>query len=149
NGSVVDDGKGGPLTARWGKVAGPGDAMFANSNLVATTVTFNQHGAYVLRLSATDTQCEMSSDLIVEVSPNPNIYEDWLSLNFPGITDPSIIGVFSDPDNDGAQNLLEFALGMNPNSPDALPFAPHQPGLPIGQIRSIFGTNYLALLVKR
>ena len=149
NGLVLDDGKGGPLTAHWSKIAGPGDAIFANSNLVATSATFNQAGPYVLRLSASDTQIEMSSDLSVNVSPNPNIYEDWITLNFPGITDSAIIGVFADPENDRAQNLLEFALGMNPNVSDAFSFAPHQPGLPIGQIRSIFGTNYLSLLVKR
>jgi Concanavalin A-like lectin/glucanases superfamily/BNR repeat-containing family member len=149
NGLVLDDGKGGPLTAHWSKVTGSGDAVFANSNLVATAVTFNQAGAYVLRLSASDTQIEMSSDLAMNVSPNSNICEDWIALNFPGVTDPAIVGIFADPDNDRAQNLLEFALGMNPNSPDAFPFAPHQPGLPIGQIRSVFGTNYLSLLVKR
>jgi hypothetical protein len=91
----------------------------------------------------------MSSDLAVNVSPNPNIYEDWINLNFPGITDPAIVGIFADPDNDRAQNLLEFALGMDPNAADAFPFAPHQPGLPIGQLRSIFGTNYLSLVAKR
>jgi hypothetical protein len=149
NGLVLDDGKGGPLTADWSKVSGPGNAVFANSNLVATSITFNQAGAYVLRLSASDTQIEMSSDLAIDVNPNPNIYEDWITLNFPGITDPTIVGIFADPDNDRAQNLLEFALGMNPNLLDAFPFVPHQPGLPIGQIRSIFGTNYLSLLVKR
>jgi hypothetical protein len=139
------------MTAKvdWSKFSGPGDAAFVNSNLVATTVTLNQAGPYVLRLSASDTQIEMSSDLAVNVSPNPNIYEDWITLNFPGVTDPTIVGIFADPDNDRAQNLLEFALGMNPNAPDAFLFAPHQPGLPIGQIRSVFGTNYLSLLVKR
>src|SRR5262249_34392597 len=149
NGLVLDDGKGGPLTAHWSKVTGPGNAAFANSNRVRTTVSFNHVGAYLLRLSASDTQMEMSSDLAVNVSPNPNIYEDWITLNFPGITDPAIVGILADPDNDRAQNLLEFALGMNPNAPDAYPYALHQPGLPIGQIRSIFGTNYLSLLAKR
>jgi hypothetical protein len=149
NGLVLDDGKGGPLTAHWSKVAGPGNGIFANSNLVATSFTFDQAGPYILRLSAGDTQIEMSSDLAINVAPNSNIYEDWITLNFPGITDLAIVGIFADPDNDRAQNLLEFALGMNPNGSDAVPFAPHQPGLPIGQIRSIFGTKFLSLLVKR
>jgi hypothetical protein len=148
-GVALDDGKGGPLTTHWSKVGGPGDAAFVNSNLVASTVTFNQAGQYVLRLFASDTQVEMSSDLAIAVNPNPNIYEDWITLNFPGITDPAIVGIVADPDSDRAQNLLEFALGMDPNAADAFPFAPHQPGLPIGQIRSIFDTNYLSLLVKR
>ena len=149
NGSAIDDGKGGPLTSHWSKLSGPGNAVFASSNSVATAVTFDKSGAYVLRLWGSDSQVEMTSDLAVNVSLNPNIYGDWLSLNFPGVTDPGIIGVSADADNDGARNLVEFALGMNPNASDALPFGSHQPGLPIGQIRSLFGTNYLTLLVKR
>jgi hypothetical protein len=149
SGLVIDDAKAGPLTAHWSKVAGPGDANFANSNLATTTVTFDHAGPYVLRLFGSDSQVEMSTDVALNVSPNPNIFEDWIALNFPGITDPAIIGIIADPDNDRAQNLLEFALGMNPNAPDALPFGPHQPGLPIGQFHSVFGTNYLSLLVKR
>src|ERR1051325_1077303 len=149
NGTVQDDGKGGPLSVYWSKISGPGDAGFANSNVLATAVTFDRAGAYVLRLSGSDTQVEMSSDLAVNVNFNPNIYADWTSLNFPGIIDPVIIGISADPDHDGTQNLVEFALGMNPNVPDAFPFTTHDPGLPIGQIRSIFGTNYLTLLVKR
>jgi hypothetical protein len=149
NGRVLDDGKGGPLTAHWSKISGPGKAVFANSNLVATTVTFDRAGAYVLRLSGSDTQAEMSSDLAINVSPNPNTYEDWVSQFFPGVTAPAIIGIHADPDNDGGPNLLEFGLGMNPNVPDALPFAPHQPGLPIGQIQNLAGSNFLTLILQR
>jgi hypothetical protein len=149
NGLALDDGKGGPPTTHWSKVTGPGGAVFSNSNMVATSVTFDRAGAYVLRLSASDTQVEMSSDLALNVNPNSNIYEDWVSLNFPGITNPTIVGIHADPDNDSAQNLLEFALGMNPNAADSFRFALHQPGLPIGQIQSINGTNYLTILVQR
>jgi hypothetical protein len=149
NGQLLDDGNGGQLTVHWSKVSGPGSAVFANSNLVATAVTFDQAGAYILRLFGSDDQVEMCADLAVNVSPNPNIYEDWLTLNFPGIANPNIIGVHADPDNDGAQNLLEFALGLNPNLPDAVPFAPHQPGLPVGLIQTLSGTNYLVLIVQR
>ena len=41
-------------------------------------------------------------------------YENWLQANFPGETDPAIIGKEADPDGDGQQNNLEFALGGDP-----------------------------------
>ena len=129
-GQVLDDGRGGPLTVRWSKVSGPGAVLFGNSNLVATSVTFARSGAYVLRLSASDTQAEVSGDLNVSVSPNPNTFEDWLAQFFPGVTNLSTVGLAADPEGDGAQNLLEFALGMDPATPDARPFAPGQPGIP-------------------
>ncbi len=43
-------------------------------------------------------------------------YESWLAANFPGETNPTIIGTEADPDGDNQQNNLEFALGGNPNS---------------------------------
>ena len=43
--AVADDGKGGPLTTRWSQVSGPGNAVFANSNAVSTTVTCDRAGA--------------------------------------------------------------------------------------------------------
>lgn len=149
NGTVQDDDRGGALSAHWSEISGPGNAVFANSNLVATAVTFDSAGAYVLRLSGSDSQVEMYSEFPVDVRLNPNIYSDWIRLNFPGITDPDVIGISADSDHDGVQNLIEFALGMNPAVSDALPFTAYAPGLPVGQIRSIFGTNYLTLVVRR
>jgi len=148
NGRVLDDGKGGPLTAYWSKVSGPGIAMFGNSNLVATSVTFDHAGNYVLRLSGSDGQAEMAADLNVSVSPNPNLYQDWIAQYFPGTTDPALIDVSADPDGDGVANFVEFALGMNPTVADALPFAAHQAGLPIGQIQQVGGVRYFALIAQ-
>jgi hypothetical protein len=149
NGRVVDDGKGGTLTARWSKVAGPGNVNFGNSNLVATSLTFDHSGNYLLRLSGSDTQVEMSQDVNVLVNANTNVFEDWLTLYFPGVTNQSLVGYLADPDGDGAPNLLEFALGLNPTNSDALPFAVDRSGMPIGSIQTIGGTNYLVLTVNR
>lgn len=52
-----------------------------------------------------------------------DLHAAWLSLEFPGETDPAIIGDEADPDFDTLPNLLEFALGSNPNEPDS-GFAP-------------------------
>jgi hypothetical protein len=44
----------------------------------------------------------------------------WRQTNFPNdLNDPAISGPTADPDEDGAANLLEYAVGMNPLVSDA------------------------------
>jgi hypothetical protein len=77
NGSVADDGNGALLSVHWSAVAGPGNAIFTDSNAASTSVTFDQAGDYTLRLSASDGQAETSQDLAVVVNassqPTPEI----------------------------------------------------------------------------
>ncbi|HEX8150503.1 MAG TPA: PKD domain-containing protein [Pyrinomonadaceae bacterium] len=70
-GSVQDDGYplGGTLTSTWGKVSGPGAAVFGDPHAPATSVTFAEPGTYVLRLSADDTRATTSDELTVVVDP--------------------------------------------------------------------------------
>jgi RHS repeat-associated protein len=73
NGAVTDDGLpvGGTLSATWGKVSGPGAVAFADAHAAATSATFDAPGAYVLRLSATDTELTTTSDVTINVTaPN-------------------------------------------------------------------------------
>lgn len=144
NGSVSDDGNGGPLVAHWNVLSGPGNATFGNSNTPATTVSFNRSGGHVLRLSASDGQAEVSQDLNVAVAPNTNVFEDWIAVFYPGQTNVAIIGPGADPDGDGAGNFGEFSIGLNPASS-----APIFPGLPWAEIANFSGTNFLALRVRR
>ena len=148
-GTAGDDGRSGPLAVQWLVPSGPSAANFAASDQAATTVTFMASGQYVLRLAASNASAMVFSDLPVSVKPNPNLYADWAALAFPGQTNTALLAPGADPDNDGVVNLLEFALGMDPAVPDARPFAPGQPGLPIGSIQTLAGTNYLTLAVKR
>lgn len=148
-GAASDDGSSGPLAAQWSVIGGPGTATFGATNQPTTAVTFMAAGQYVLRLAAGNDSATVFSDLAVSVNPNPNLYADWVALAFPGQTNAAILATGADPENDGGLNLLEFALGMNPSVPDAHPFAPGQPGLPIGAIQTFAGTNYLTLTVKR
>ena len=46
---------------------------------------------------------------------------DWQTLHWPGVSDPDIIGETADPDHDGLPNLLEFALGKSPKTPNPAP----------------------------
>jgi autotransporter-associated beta strand protein len=43
-------------------------------------------------------------------------YGTWINAFFPGETNPAIIGQTADPDNDGSNNLTEFAFDGNPAS---------------------------------
>ena len=133
----------------WSLADGPGHAVFADLNDPVTTVIFDRFGDYILRLSASDTQTEVSQTLAVSTKPNINVFEDWVLRIFPGETDPAIIAPEADPDGDFLVNAGEFGLGLNPSREDAVPFSSGQPGLPRGEIVHIGGTDYLALLVKR
>ncbi len=63
-GSVTDDGlPNGTLTINWSQVSGPGSATFGNTGVTNTTVSFDQAGVYVLRLSASDSIATSTSDV--------------------------------------------------------------------------------------
>ncbi|MCP5109643.1 MAG: hypothetical protein GY953_02285, partial [bacterium] len=65
-GTVDDDGlPSGHLTYNWSKVSGPGPVAFDPSDGPATTASFSQTGAYVLRLTASDGALEGSGEVSV------------------------------------------------------------------------------------
>ena len=73
-GTATDDGKpSASLTITWSKVSGPGTVVFGNPALAATTATFSSIGAYVLRLTASDTELSSSSDVTITVNPPGSI----------------------------------------------------------------------------
>ena len=140
-GSATND-LAGALTTAWSKTSGPGTATFGNAASLATTVTFNQPGAYVLRLTATNSTAQDFAEIAVSAAANPNIFADWQSLTWPGVTDVNIIGPLADPDNDGTKSLIEYSLGMNAAVAGTT-------GLPASLWRNVSGTDYLALQVRR
>ncbi len=70
NGTVSDDGQpsNSSLTYAWTKVSGPGTVTFSSPASAATNVTFGAAGAYVLRLSASDSQMTGSDDVRVTLN---------------------------------------------------------------------------------
>ncbi len=72
NGSVTDDGLPGcsPLSLSWSQVSGPGTVTFTNPNAAVTNATFSAAGAYVLRLTANDSQFNSSDDVAVNITNN-------------------------------------------------------------------------------
>ncbi len=111
----------GTLTTAWSKISGPGTATFGNAASPATTVTFNQPGTYVLRHTATNSAAQDFTEITVNVAANPSIFADWQSLTWPGVSDTNIIGPLADPDRDGLQNLVEWALNLSATQPGTLP----------------------------
>lgn len=49
---------------------------------------------------------------------DPGVFTDWQTLVWPSTTDPLIVGPDADPDQDGRNNLLEWALLLDPKQPD-------------------------------
>ncbi len=68
----------------------------------------------------------------------------WQAANFTTVelTDTNISGDHADPDGDGRNNLMEFALGLAPKTPDAS-------GSPTAGVVNISGSNYLTLTFRR
>jgi len=91
---------------------------FTDANLPATTATFPVPGVYVLKITATNHLAETSAPLAVTVVPPPSAYESWLTTHFGPTPDPADADALADPDHDGLPNLIEFATGILPKSPD-------------------------------
>jgi RHS repeat-associated protein len=69
NGSVSDDGlpSGSSVSINWSKTSGPGDVTFANTSAPITTASFSVAGTYTLRLTANDTEFEVTDEAVVVV----------------------------------------------------------------------------------
>ena len=75
----------------------------------------------------TDGRLTLSNDLsavsnrlaFVEISAlEPATLEQWRALWFGTTNNAGVAADNADPDNDGLPNFLEYAFGLNPNSPD-------------------------------
>jgi len=139
----------GPLDVSWSKVSGAGALNFGDSNAPATTITANRAVPFIVRLAATNMFGAACQDIVLQVQPNPGVYEDWLQTFFPGNLNEAVVGIIADPDADGEKNMVEFALGLSPSVPDALHFVPGKPGVPVATIQDVNGTSYLVMEVQR
>ena len=58
---------------------------------------------------------EIGIETVADLNPFP----DWIGSHFPGETDPSIIGMHADPDDDGIDNASECIILGDPQSVSA------------------------------
>lgn len=97
-------------TFAWTQVGGVGIASFGDATSLSSTASFSEPGTYLLRLTGTDSQFSLQSDVVVVVN---DLYASWAALS--GVTG----GMLDDDDCDGIPNLVEYAFGMNPLVYDA------------------------------
>lgn len=102
----------------WSQRSGPAPVTFTDANIASTTATFPIPGVYVLELAAINSLAQTSSTLTATASQPPTAFEAWWKSHFGITPDPINIGELADPDHDGLANLVEFATGNLPNSPD-------------------------------
>ncbi len=116
----------------WTVRSGPGSVLFADPTAAETAASFSLPGFY--RVAATTGIGEDSADFVVMEA-----WEDWLARHFSTaeLDDPAISGDLADPDEDGLGNLVEFALGLSPHTPDAAHLAMEsRPQGPVAVVRS-------------
>jgi hypothetical protein len=72
--TATDDGRPSPpaaLTRSWTRVSGPGTVTFSSSTSLTPSVTFSVAGAYVLRLTVSDSALTTFDDIGITVNPAP------------------------------------------------------------------------------
>ncbi len=113
DGTVSDDGAPSPLITTWSKASGPGAVTFGSAALVDTTATFSTTGSYVLRLIANDGEVKTFDDTAITAQLPP--MEQWRQTRFgANAGNPAIAGDLANPDGDAFNNLLEYALNLDP-----------------------------------
>ena len=90
-------------------------SFLVNSSLGAFTEVVATPGTWKLLAAGNEWTFTESTGLL-GVGPISDPFVPWIDSFFPGETNTAIIGKTADPDNDGADNLAEFALNGNPNS---------------------------------
>ncbi|MEZ5257339.1 MAG: LamG-like jellyroll fold domain-containing protein [Ilumatobacteraceae bacterium] len=71
--TLSDDGLPNPpgaLTTTWSQVSGPGTATFGSVSVADTTVVFDTPGQYVLRLTGSDSEFEVTDEVTIDVVAN-------------------------------------------------------------------------------
>jgi surface-anchored protein len=90
---------------------------------------FTTNGVYEVVLRATGQRAGVATNdfsldtaLRFEVEPLPvepdPPFVRWQKAQWPGVTDPAVIGPDADPDRDTVVNGVEYALGLDPHQPD-------------------------------
>lgn len=85
--------------------------------------------------------------------PPPTAWEQWRANQWPGVTDPAVVGPGADPDLDGFPNLIEFFCVTEPKSAASRPHLKltitQNPadGSIVGSQLSVLGRNDLAALL--
>jgi hypothetical protein len=122
---VSDDGlPGGGLTYVWSQTSGPGTASFTAPDQERTSVSFDNNGSYVLRLTVSDGEMDASDEIQVSVGSevgieleSPNGGEVWevgttqhIRFSAVGVTD---VTLRYSTDDGNTWTMLEQTLDQN------------------------------------
>ena len=102
-------------TSAWTQLSGPSPATFGNPSSPATTAVFPAPGVYQLSLAATNPHGETRRTLAVTALSQ---LDAWRQTHFATTANSGDAADSADPDHDGHANLLEFATGRLPHTPD-------------------------------
>ncbi|MBL9117783.1 MAG: family 16 glycosylhydrolase [Verrucomicrobiaceae bacterium] len=112
-------------TSAWSLVSGPGQVWFTTP----TSIKFSAPGTHTLKLAATNALGESSRTLSIIVTGSAMTpIEIWRQTYFNNHTNAGPALDTADTDNDGTQNLLEYATAMNPASNDQVPLSAQKVG---------------------
>ena len=131
------DWEGDPLT--YSKTSGPAWLTVASNGAVSGTPPTSAQGTNNFVVSVADGSGGTdSTTLQINVVAAP--FELWKQENFTPqqLAQSGVVGYLDDPDRDGVANLLEYALGMDPNQASSS-------GLPVGAVTG----DYLSLSFNR
>jgi RHS repeat-associated protein len=104
------------LNAEWNKVSGPGEVVFANATNPVTRASFSQPGAYVLRLTANDSEFTALDEVTINVRGNLPPFVDAGTDRAIGISESTVLqATISDDDFPvGANHACVWSVAGGP-----------------------------------
>lgn len=131
NGQIIGETCGPDWTYEWGPVE-PGEHSI---QIEAIGLPGGVHRSEKKVITVSETQ----ADLVEPLS-----FDEWKIASFPegGSEDDRVSGFTADPDGDGVPNLLEYALGGDPNEPGTV-------SLPVPMIETAGEETFLTLSFDR
>src|ERR1043166_7876242 len=93
-----------------------GDGLFATS--ANPQKSFPAPGTYHARVTVTDTNGSTATGAVTLSAQVTFDLSRAVHFSAAELSDTNISGATADPDHDGIENRLEYALGLNPNIPN-------------------------------
>ncbi len=121
----------------------------SNNRTAVIRPATNLFGKTLITLTVSDGSKASSTSFLVTVDPSPLAIDQWRHTQFSAqdLADPAkaatVWGDKADPDNDGRENLVEYALGLDPMASE-----PSQEAL-VSSVSAEGSTNRLCLTFVR
>lgn len=101
-----------------GKILSSSVSLSANSEASASLSALTPATAYTLYSVAEDTSSNLQTTPAASSFSTLSLRDAWRLSHFGTTTNTGDAADTSDPDSDGVKNIVEFALGMNPQTND-------------------------------